>query len=87
MAESVYVRALQRAAAIVGGRRALAERLGVKVADLEKWLAGKVKVPREPFLRAVELIVDELTPDSDASEAGDPPPPRVSSAWSPRDRD
>lgn len=44
-------------------------------------------MPREPFLRAVELIVDELTPDSDASEAGDPPPPRVSSAWSPRDRD
>jgi DNA-binding transcriptional regulator YdaS (Cro superfamily) len=86
MASSVYIRALRKAAEIAGGRRALAERLGVKLPELETWLAGKKAVPREPFLRAVELIVDELSPEGDPSDPGEPPP-RVSSAWSPRDRE
>lgn len=87
MPANVHVRALLKAAEIVGGRRALAERLAVRVSDLEKWLAGKAPVPREPFLRAVEVIIDELTAEGDASDAGDPPAPRDSSAWSPRDCD
>jgi len=87
MAASVQIRALQKAAELAGGRRALAERLGVKAAEIEKWASGKAELPREVFLRVVELIIDELTPEGDASESGDPPAPRSSSAWSPRDCD
>ncbi len=87
MAATVQVRALRKAAELVGGRRTLAAHLGVKVAQLEKWIGGKAEVPRDVFLRAVELIIDELTPESDASDGGDPPLPRDSSAWSPRDCD
>ncbi len=87
MAAKVQVRALLKAAAIAGGRKALAEQLGVKPADLDKWLTGKGQVPREPFLRAVEIILAELDEDADDTDPGDPPPPRVSAAWSPRDRD
>lgn len=87
MAASVQIRALQKAVELAGGRRALAERLGVKAADIEKWLSGRAEVPREAFLQVVELIIDELTPEGDAADAGDPPAPRSSSAWSPRDHD
>lgn len=87
MVASVQIRALQKAIELSGGRRALAERLGVRAADIEKWLDGKAEPPRELFLRVVELIIDELTPEGDASESGDPPAPRASAAWSPRDRD
>ncbi|MGQ0545530.1 MAG: YdaS family helix-turn-helix protein [Betaproteobacteria bacterium] len=87
MAESVQIRALQKAIELAGGRRALAARLGVKAADIEKWLGGRAEVPRDVFLRVVELLVDELAPDADADEPGDPPLPRSSAAWSPQDRD
>jgi hypothetical protein len=87
MAASVQMRALQKAVEITGGRRALTARLGVKAADIEKWMSGKAEVPRDVFVRVVELIIDELTPDADASEAGEPPAPRSSAAWSPRDCD
>jgi hypothetical protein len=87
MAASVQIRALQKAAELAGGRRALAGRLGVKAADLEKWLGGKAELPREVFLRAVELIIDELPPEGGASEPGDPPAPRASASRSRRDCD
>jgi len=87
MAASVQIRALQKAIELAGGRRALAERLGVGSKELEKWLAGKADIPRDAFMRVVELIIDELAPDAGADESGDPPAPRSSAAWSPRDRD
>lgn len=87
MAESLELRVLMRAADIVGGRRTLAERLGVPVKSLEKWLAGKGPVPREALLAAVEIIIDDLDADGGLTDPADPPPPRVSSTWSPKDRD
>lgn len=87
MEAGLEVRVLKRAADIVGGHRALAERLGVRLKDLERWIAGKAPVPREAFLGAVELIIDDLGPEADGTDGGDPPPPRASSAWSPRDHD
>lgn len=86
MAASVQIRALQKAIELAGGRRALAERLGVGSKDLEKWLAGKADIPRDVFMRVVELIIDELAPDA-GDESADPPAPRSSAAWSSRDRD
>jgi hypothetical protein len=87
MAASVQIRALRKAVELAGGRRALAERLAVKAGDIEKWLGGKLALPRDVFLRVVEFIVDELTPEGDGADTGEPPAPRSSSAWSPRDRD
>lgn len=84
MAASVQKRALQKAIELAGGRRALAERLGVKAGDIEKWTSGRAEVPRETFLRLVELIIDELAP-GEGAEPGDPPAPRSSSARSPHD--
>jgi hypothetical protein len=86
MAASVQKRALQKAIELAGGRRALAERLGVKAGDIEKWTGGRAEVPREAFLRLVELILDELAP-GEGAEPGEPPAPRSSSAPSPRDRE
>jgi len=87
MAASVQIRALHKAIEIAGGRRVLAGRLGVKASEIEKWLSGKAELPRESLLRVVEIIIDELAPESDGAEPGDPPAPRSSCAWSPRDRD
>jgi DNA-binding transcriptional regulator YdaS (Cro superfamily) len=73
---------LQKAAELVGGRKRLAERLGVKAAEIEKWAAGKEAIPREIFLRIVDLIIDETTSSGDSPEADEPP--GRSSAPSPR---
>lgn len=87
MAASVQIRALQKAVELAGGRRALAERLALKAGDIDKWLSGKLELPRDVFLRVVEFLIDELTPEGDDADAGEPPAPRSSSAWSPQDRD
>jgi transcriptional regulator with XRE-family HTH domain len=86
VAISVQSRALRKAAELLGGQKKLAERLGVDVAEIEKWTAGKVAPPREIFLRVVDLIIDEITPSAGSSEPGEPPSSR-SSAPSYRDRD
>ncbi|HET7670709.1 MAG TPA: hypothetical protein VFK84_09900 [Burkholderiales bacterium] len=55
----VYMRTLQRAADIVGGPDALAQRLKVTPSHLELWLKG-IESPREEiFLRAVDIVSDE----------------------------
>jgi hypothetical protein len=87
VATSVPIRALQKAAELAGGRKRLAERLGVKGAEIEKWLAGKEALPRDLFLRVVDLIIDEITPPGDPSEPNDAPPSRSSAPSSHRDRD
>ena len=86
VATSVPIRALQKAAELTGGRKKLAERLGVKAAEVEKWLAG-TEIPREIFLRVVDLIIDEITPSADSSESNDSPPSRSSAPSSHRDLD
>jgi hypothetical protein len=86
VATDVPIRALQKAAELVGGRKSLADRLGVKAAEIEKWVSGKEAIPREVFLRVVDLIIDEITPAGD-SESGEPPPGRSSAPFSRRDFD
>ena len=80
MAPSVHIRALQKAVEISGGPERLAERLEVKPADIKKWLAGKTDIPREKFLRIVDVIIDELA--SGDSDPGEPPAPRFSASSS-----
>lgn len=70
---SVYSRALLRAAELVGGREKLSRLLRVPKAEIDKWVAGGAKPPREVFLRVVDLILDET-----AAEGGDTPEPPAS---------
>ena len=85
-AASVYVRALQKAVEVTGGRRALAERLGLKTVEIERWLDGKAQVPHETFLRIIDLLIEELASPGD-SDPGDPPSPRSSAPFTHRDCD
>jgi transcriptional regulator with XRE-family HTH domain len=88
LAISVQSRAVRKAAELAGGQKKLAERLAVSVAEIEKWAAGKSATPREIFLRVVDLIIDEITPDGSAGSSDpDGPPSSRSSAPSHRDLD
>lgn len=53
------MRTLQRAADIVGGPDALAQRLKVTPSHLELWLKGLESPREEIFLRAVDIVSDE----------------------------
>lgn len=54
---SVQSRALHRACLILGGVTALAKRLEVSEADVERWLRGEVEMPERVFLHAVEIVL------------------------------
>lgn len=86
MASSVYSRALQKAAELVGGREKLAELLRVAKTEIDRWIADQAKPPREIFLRIVDLILDETIPAADGGPQ-DPPPNREASGSSERYRD
>ena len=67
---SVYSRAVRKAAELAGGREELARTLQVPVAEIEKWILGEKKPPREVFLRVVDLLIE----DSAGSDSpGEPP--------------
>jgi DNA-binding transcriptional regulator YdaS (Cro superfamily) len=53
---TVYVRALKRAAQIVGGREALAAQLDVPMDELAHWMEGSKRVPDAIFLRVVDIV-------------------------------
>jgi hypothetical protein len=53
---NVYSDTLKIAAETVGGRRKLAQRLGVAADDLAVWMTHGERVPLEPFLRALDII-------------------------------
>ena len=82
---SVHIRALQKAIELSGGRKELAARLEIKTADVEKWLSGKAEIPREVFLRIVDVLIDELTGGDSAP--GDPPAPQLSAPSSQCERE
>ena len=73
---SVYSRAVRKAAEMLGGRAQLARTLQVPHDEIEKWILGEKKPPRELFLRVVDLIIE----DSAGSDApGEPPAGRDAS--------
>ena len=67
---SVYSRAVRKAAEMAGGREALARTLLVPVADVEKWILGEKKPPRETFLRVVDFLIEDSAP---SDSPADPP--------------
>jgi hypothetical protein len=83
MSFSVYSRALNRAAELVGGREKLAKVLQVPTAELDKWIADRAKPPREIFLRIVDLILDETANAGRSDDGSAEPPPSRDAAGSP----
>ena len=65
---------------MAGGRDALARLLQVAVTDIEKWILGERKPPREVFLRVVDFLIE----DSAGSDSpGEPPAERDAAADAP----
>jgi DNA-binding transcriptional regulator YdaS (Cro superfamily) len=53
---TVYARALERAAQVLGSKERLRARLGVKAHELEQWLSGGREPPTEVFLATVDIL-------------------------------
>jgi len=71
---SVYSRALLRAAELLGGRDRLAKALQVPNEELDQWIKGDAKPPREVFLRVVDIILDETSAAGEPSDTPETPP-------------
>ena len=54
--QSVYARALRRAADILGGKDKLRAALHVPMHSLEEWLEGRSEPPTDVFLKAVDIL-------------------------------
>ena len=57
MADTIYTRALARAADIQGSTQALAGVLRVPENTLLRWMAGRAQMPLQAFLKLIELLV------------------------------
>ena len=62
MLQDIHKRALRRASEIIGGNEQLRLHLGVSEVDFMGWF-GKRDLPREVFLRLVDIITDEQERD------------------------
>jgi hypothetical protein len=78
--DRVYSRTFQKAAELLGSQKALARELQVPLADLEKWTAGAAKPPLAAFLKAIDLVLDETSPQGGLSDPSDSAPPRDGAA-------
>jgi hypothetical protein len=56
--QEIHRRALQRAAAILGGKEELRTHLGVSESEFAMWPAMR-ELPRNVFLRLVDIITEE----------------------------
>ncbi len=56
---TVYARALQRAAEILGDEEVLAAFVGVPWEEVRRWTSGAQQPPIEAFLLAVDIITQE----------------------------
>lgn len=79
MVDRVYSRTFAKAVELLGGRKELARELRVPMADLDKWISGSVKPPLQIFLKAIDLVLDETSPQGGLSEPGDVEPPHEGS--------
>lgn len=80
MASSVYSRALQKAAELMGSYDKLSRFLLVPSAELRRWIDGKATPPTAVFLKVVDYILDETQPPGGESEPADPPAPHDAAA-------
>jgi hypothetical protein len=71
--EDTYRAALVRAAEILGGARALCDRVHVPMPELTRWLAGDGKPTIGIFLKVIDILIEEgqtshFTPASNDAE-------------------
>lgn len=59
MADTLYTRALIRAAEIHGSTQALASLLRVPENTLLRWMAGRAQMPVAAFLKVIELVSED----------------------------
>lgn len=79
---SIQARTLQKAAQLLGGERALARYLKVPMPDLFAWMrAGTMSPPESVFLKAVDLVMNDLN-DRDAARAQKIRVAAIHSDWS-----
>jgi len=57
MADTIYTRALARAAEIQGSTQALASLLRVPENTLLRWMCGRAQMPLQAFLNLIQLLV------------------------------
>ena len=62
--ETIFARALHRAATVLGGKDKLREHLRVSLRDLEAWIRGDERPPMDVFLKAVDIISAAPLPDN-----------------------
>jgi hypothetical protein len=60
VAYSIKVKTLQMAAKRLGGPRKLRDHLRAPSAEVVSWLAGVAEPPTAVFLRALEVVLDDL---------------------------
>lgn len=80
MAQSVYSRALQKAAELMGSYDKLSRHLLVPASDLQRWIDGKGVPPTAIFLKVVDFILDETQAPNGESGPADSPAPRDAAA-------
>ena len=51
--------ALARAAEVLGGVEPLSQRMCVRPADLERWIAGQEKAPVGIFALAIQIVLED----------------------------
>ena len=75
VSKTVHMRALRRAAQILGGVEALRAYLQVSMSQLTGWLYGETRVPDAVFLKVVDLLSEQqiaalrqAMPDQSAAE-------------------
>ena len=71
MADTLYTRALARAAEIQGSTQALAGLLRVPENTLLRWMAGRAQMPLQAFLKTIELISAEERKQAPVPRAGE----------------
>jgi len=81
VAASVYSRTLRKASEVVGGHLKLCRYLRVPSDELANWINDMSTPPIAIFLRAVDLVIGEVSREG-GSEPGDPPPSRDCSSSS-----
>jgi hypothetical protein len=76
--DDTYRVALVKAAVLLGGARALSDRLRVPMPELTHWLAGDGKPPMGVFLRVVDILIEErdkpqFLPDPSSNDSSGKP--------------
>jgi DNA-binding transcriptional regulator YdaS (Cro superfamily) len=73
----IHERTLLRAAGILGGVDALAERLQVHPAVLVMWMRGSATLPQEVFLKVVDIVLErDINAIISPTEAAPPKAPK-----------